>query len=138
MPGSEEQQRAFLSYSKFAVVGASKDEAKVGTKVLQWYVAHDKEVTPVHPKETEIQGIAAVRALADLPDPTNTHVSVITGPKITLGLLEQAKVLGIPSLWLQPGADDETIHAYINENGLADKVVFGGPCVLRDGEGLLA
>ena len=33
-------------------------------------------------KENEIQGVAAVRALADLTDPTNTSVSVITGPKV--------------------------------------------------------
>ena len=33
-------------------------------------------------KEDEIQGLAAIRALADLPDPTHTSVSVITGPKV--------------------------------------------------------
>lgn len=33
-------------------------------------------------KENEIQGVAAIRALADLPDPTNTSISVITGPKV--------------------------------------------------------
>ncbi|KAI0798566.1 NAD-P-binding protein [Irpex lacteus] len=137
MSGSEEQKKAFLSQPRFAVVGASKDETKFGTKVLKFYLENSKDVTPVHPKETEIQGVAAIRALADLPDPTHTSVSVITGPKITLGLLEQAKALGIPSLWLQPGADDETIINYINENGLADKVIYGGPCVLREGPALL-
>ena len=110
-------------------------------------------------KETELQGLTAVRTLADLPDPAHTSVSVITGPKvrfplfpprlsctltirfalwqITLGLLEQAKALGVPQLWLQPGADDESVVQYINENGLADRVVYGGPCVLVEGEGLL-
>ena len=33
MPGTSEQQQAFVAYPKFAVVGASKDETKVGTKV---------------------------------------------------------------------------------------------------------
>lgn len=137
MPGTEEQKQTFLAAPHFAVVGASKDETKFGTKVLKWYVEHDKEVTPVHPKESEIQGVAAVRALAELPDPTHTSVSVITGPKITRGLLEQAKALGIPSLWLQPGADDEGIVEYINENGLADRVIYGGPCVLAEGDSVL-
>jgi hypothetical protein len=58
--------------------------------------------------------------------------------QITLGLLEQAKVLGIPSLWLQPGADDESVVSFINENNLTDKVIYGGPCVLREGQELLA
>ena len=112
-------------------------------------------------KESEIQGIAAVKTLADLPDPSHTSVSVITGPKvrhpsgtalpmslfthrtlahttqITLGLLEQAKALDVPALWLQPGADDETVVNFINENGLADRVVYGGPCVLVEGDGIL-
>ncbi len=33
MSGSEEQKKAFLSQPHFAVVGASKDETKFGTKV---------------------------------------------------------------------------------------------------------
>lgn len=57
--------------------------------------------------------------------------------QITRGLLEQAKTLGIPSLWLQPGADDEGIVEYINENGLADRVIYGGPCVLVEGDNIL-
>ncbi|EKM54712.1 uncharacterized protein PHACADRAFT_258728 [Phanerochaete carnosa HHB-10118-sp] len=137
MSSTEEQKLAFLSSPRYAVVGASKDETKVGTKVLKWYVEHGKEVTPVHPKESEIQGLAAVPTLANLPDPTHTSVSVVTGPKVTLSVLEQAKALGIPQIWLQPGTDDENVTKYIKDNGLADKVVYGGPCVLREGDGLL-
>ena len=57
--------------------------------------------------------------------------------QITIGLLEQAKALGVPALWLQPGADDESIVTFIEENGLADKVVYGGPCVLVEGDAIL-
>lgn len=46
-------------------------------------------------------------------------------------------MLGIPALWLQPGADDETIVQYIQDNGLADKVIYGGPCVLVEGGAIL-
>ncbi|GJE92777.1 CoA-binding protein [Phanerochaete sordida] len=137
MPGTEEQKHAFLAAPHFAVVGASKDETKVGTKVLKWYAEHGKDVTPVHPKETEIQGHPTVRALADLPDPSHTSVSVVTGPKITLGLLKDVKALGVPHVWLQPGTHDEAVEEYIKENGLSDKVVYGGACVLVEGDGLL-
>ena len=34
---SADIQRAFLSAKRFAVVGASKDQTKFGTKVLKWY-----------------------------------------------------------------------------------------------------
>lgn len=33
MPGSEDQKKAFLAAPHYAVVGASKDETKFGTKV---------------------------------------------------------------------------------------------------------
>jgi hypothetical protein len=62
-------QKAFFSSTEFAVVGASKDQSKFGTKVciqmraavigdrhscmrdkvLKWYKNHDKIVTPIHP-----------------------------------------------------------------------------------------
>ncbi|KAF7965091.1 hypothetical protein HWV62_45741 [Athelia sp. TMB] len=112
-----EKEKTFLSSPRFAVVGASADKAKFGTK-----------------KNDELEGIPTVRALADLISPSETSVSIITNPKITLGLLEQAKGLSVPALWLQPGAEDEAVIAYINQNGLADKVIYGGPCILVDGD----
>ena len=57
--------------------------------------------------------------------------------QVTLAILEQAKELSIPSLWLQPGAEDEAVLKYIKENGLSDRVVYGGPCILVDGRSLL-
>lgn len=57
--------------------------------------------------------------------------------QITLGILEQAKALNVPALWLQPGAEDEAVITYIKENGLADKVIYGGPCILVEGDGII-
>jgi predicted CoA-binding protein len=57
--------------------------------------------------------------------------------QITRGLLEQAKALGVPSLWLQPGAADDEIAEYIKETGLEDRVIYGGPCVLLEGDDVL-
>jgi hypothetical protein len=61
-------------------------------------------------------------------------------------LLEQAKALSIPSIWLQPGAAgenrevregeenyNEKIKAYIRDNGMSSKVILGGPCILVQG-----
>ncbi|THH23207.1 hypothetical protein EUX98_g7967 [Antrodiella citrinella] len=137
MSGAVEIQRLFLSSPKFAVVGASKDQSKFGTKVLKWYQGRDKNVTPVHPKEDELEGVATIRALSDLPNPAETSVSIITPAKITLGLLEQAKALSIPALWLQPGAEDPAVIKFIQDNGLSEKVIYGGPCILVEGDGII-
>ncbi|KAN0128723.1 NAD-P-binding protein [Lactarius tabidus] len=131
-----EIQKYFLSSPRFAVVGASKDQSKYGTKVLRWYLARNLPVTPVHPKESELEGVSAVLSLTDLPTPAETSVSIITNPKVTLGLLQQAMELKVPSLWLQPGAEDDAVKRFIRANGLEDKVIYGGPCILVEGDGV--
>jgi predicted CoA-binding protein len=57
---------------------------------------------------------------------------------VTLAALRQAKDLGIPAVWIQPGASDEAVEQYIHENDLADRVIYGGPCILVNGDKLLS
>lgn len=57
-----------------------------------------------------------------------------TSSKVTLSIVEQAKALDIPVLWLQPGAEDDTVIKYIKENDLSDRVIYGGPCILEEGD----
>ncbi|PBK97717.1 NAD-P-binding protein [Armillaria gallica] len=145
-------QKVFLASPSFAVVGASKDQTKFGTKVLKWYQARDLDVKPVHPvcplsppsvgfsfslqKESELEGIATVQKISELSAPDQTSISVITNAKITLEILKEAKELSVPALWLQPGAEDAAVVEYIKENGLADRVIYGGPCILVEGDGI--
>lgn len=112
----------------------------------------------IRQKEDELEGIRAVRQLSELPFPAETSVSIITPPKVrvsespasltgpgdarcsqisqvTLGILEQAKALSIPALWLQPGAEDAAVIKYVDENGLADRVVYA--CILVEGDGVI-
>jgi len=138
MASLAEIKRSFLSATRFAVVGASKDQSKFGTRVLKWYQARAFDVTPVHPKEGELEGVKTVNALSELPGPFDeTSVSIITPPKVTLGILESAKELGIRALWLQPGAEDEAVIDYVNSSGLSDRVILGGPCVLVEGDDVI-
>lgn len=44
--------------------------------------------------------------------------------------------LKVPSLWLQPGAEDDAVKRFIRANGLEDKVIYGGPCILVEGDGV--
>ncbi|KAL4249040.1 NAD(P)-binding domain superfamily protein [Abortiporus biennis] len=130
-------KKTFLSSPHFAVVGASKDPSKFGTKILKWYQAREKDITPIHPKEAELEGVATVKSVADLPFPSETSISVVTPPKITLGVLEQAKAKSVPAVWIQPGAADDEVIKYIQENGLADKVIYGGDCILVQGDDII-
>ena len=49
MAATQAAQTLFITSARFAVVGASKDENKFGTKVLRWYLERNKPVTPIHP-----------------------------------------------------------------------------------------
>ncbi|KAF5355343.1 hypothetical protein D9758_006075 [Tetrapyrgos nigripes] len=150
-PMAEAVKQAFFKSSTFAVVGASKDQTKFGTKVLKWYQERKLDVTPVHPvstpsiysqvqptipllkKESELEGIAAIKSIEELPSPSTTSISVITPARVTLDVLKKAKELSVPTLWLQPGAEDAEVVAYIKDN-LGDRVVYGGPCILVEGD----
>lgn len=50
--------------------------------------------------------------------------------EVTVGILEEAAKLGISKLWLQPGSEDEAVVKKAEELGLANDLIYGGPCVL--------
>ncbi|KAI1081772.1 NAD(P)-binding protein [Whalleya microplaca] len=145
---TEATVRSFFSSPQFAVVGASTNPAKFGHKVFTWYHAHSLPVTPINPASASIDTPfgthATVKSLAELPDPTHTSLSVITPAPVTLEVLREAKKLGIPAVWLQPGTWDDAVVKFARdggEDGYAGAVVagdggggHGGWCVLVDGE----
>jgi predicted CoA-binding protein len=57
--------------------------------------------------------------------------------QVTLGVLKLAKEYDIPAIWLQPGAHDDAVVEYVKEH-LSDRVIYGGPCVLVEGDDLRA
>lgn len=93
-----------------------------------------------------------------MPELSNTSISVIIHPKIGLDLLKSlypssppsssgaptqrttrssttaAAAAGPRGIWFQPGAESPEIIAYIKENRLEGKVIWGGPCILEDGD----
>lgn len=87
------------------------------------------------------QDYTTVANLSALPNPKETSVSIITAPPVTVKVLEEAKKLGIPGIWLQPGTFDDAVLKLALEQGAFESVVYGaggrghdGWCVLVDGE----
>ena len=122
-----ERIEAFLDGGPFAVVGASTNREKYGNKVLRAYLQNDKPVHAINPRADEIEGVKSYPSLSDLPEVPH-GVSIITPPKITEQVIDEAIRLGIRHIWLQPGAEhDEAI-----ERALAAgvNVIAHGPCAL--------
>ncbi|KAJ7680896.1 NAD-P-binding protein [Mycena polygramma] len=129
-------QKLFMSSPYYAVIGASKDQTKFGTKILNWYKFRNMNVQPIHPKETHLEGIETIPSVSELPAPAETSISIITPPKVTLSLLQAAMPLGVPAVWIQPGAADESVAQWVKENGMDGRVIYGGPCILVQGDSI--
>jgi predicted CoA-binding protein len=111
--------------------------------VFNWYTQHSLPVTPINPSAPIIKvgnkEYPTLPNLSALPHPTETSVSIITPPKVTIKVLEEAKELGIQGVWLQPGTFDDDVLGYAMREF---KFAVGGDggmggegwCVLVDGE----
>ena len=123
----QERIQTFFDGGPFAVVGASTDRAKYGNKVLRAYLQAEREVYPVHHKETEVEGLPAFPDLQSVPVALH-GVSIITPPEVTERVVEAAARAGVKRLWMQPGAESEAAVARAEELGMS--VIAGGPCLL--------
>ncbi|KAL4207645.1 hypothetical protein CU097_001146, partial [Rhizopus azygosporus] len=126
----------FIKNPHFVVVGASPDRQKFGNRILRWYQANGLDVTPIHPKESMIEGLNALNSIHQVTVPQQTSISIVTPPKVTLQVLQDAKQLGFKYIWIQPGAEDNAVKGYVAQNSDL-KVILGGPCLLVDGPSLL-
>jgi predicted CoA-binding protein len=125
---TEEQRiEQFLDGAPHAVVGASTDREKYGNKVLRVYQQNDRPVYPINPKAAEVEGLKAYPDLGSLPE-TPHGISVITPPKVTEMVVEEAAKLGIKHVWMQPGAESDA--AIARAEGLGLSVIHGGACAL--------
>jgi hypothetical protein len=126
MSSIDQAKSSFFKAEHFAVVGASKDTAKIGNKVsvcvcartrttigwceadlssvqvLRWYKARDFDAIPVHPKEASIEEISTIASVFDIHEPSTTSLSIITPPKVSLPVCKTALLeLGVNAIWLQ-------------------------------------
>ena len=123
----KQQVETFLTSPLIGVVGASNNRDKFGNKVLRCYLENDRNVVPVHPTQAEIEGLACVASVADLPAEVNS-ISVITPPQVTEQVVKMAAEKGIENIWMQPGAQSDAAISFCQEQGI--NLIAEGTCVL--------
>lgn len=124
---SQQQLQQFLASPVIGVVGASNNRSKFGNKVLRCYQQHQRPAIPVHPAQSEIEGLSCVASVTDLPAEVES-ISVITPPQVTEKVVQQAATKGIKNIWMQPGAQSPAAVRFCEERGI--NLIADGSCVL--------
>ncbi len=99
-----------------AVVGASDDPRKYGNRIYRDLKAKGFTVYPVNSMRDMVDGDPTYADLGELPE-TPDIVNFVVPPPRTLRLLARAKELGLMTVWVQPGAEDQSVIAFLDENG---------------------
>lgn len=100
-----------------AVVGASRDRAKFGYKVLMDLTGAGYEAYGVNPSCGDIEGVPCYPDLASLPRKPQLVIAVVP-PKVTEKVVREAKEVGIERIWMQPGSECDEAASYCEENGI--------------------
>lgn len=100
-----------------AVIGASNNRAKFGNKALRAFAHSGYTVIPIHPRETEVEGHKAFRSVLDVPGAIDI-ATVYVPPSAGVQVMDQLARKGIPTVWLNPGADAPQVVARARALGL--------------------
>lgn len=118
---------AFLSAASFAVAGASTNREKYGNKVFLALKNSGREVFPINPNASEVEGAVAFGSVLELPTPAES-LSIVTPPAVTRQVIADAISAGVKHVWMQPGAEDPQASRAARDAGL--NVIDDGSCVL--------
>lgn len=108
---------AMLEMNKWAVVGAHPSPERFGNKVFRKLKRYGHEVLPVNPVYDDVEGIETFESLKDIEEPIDC-VSVIVSPERAMAVVKDAIEKNIKYMWFQPGAFNEEVIAYAEENGI--------------------
>ncbi len=100
------------------IIGASSDRAKFGNKAVRAYVKQGFTVYPIHPKETEIEGVKVYKSILDVPEKEIDRVSFYLAPQIGMKVIEEVAKKKVGEVWLNPGAESNELVDKAEKLGL--------------------
>lgn len=100
-----------------AVIGASSDRRKFGNKALRAFAHRGYTVLAINPKEPAVEGYPTYASVLDVPGAIDA-ATVYVPPAAGLRVIEEIAKKGIPTVWLNPGADAPAVMQRARELGL--------------------
>ena len=104
-----------------AVVGAGDDPAKFGGRIYRNLKAKGFRVLAVNPGRASVDGDPCYPSVADLPE-APTIVDLVVPPPATRRVLAECLAVGLRRVWVQPGAEDDAVLAFLATNGFTYRV----------------
>ena len=104
-----------------AVIGASEDRAKFGNKAVRAFRQAGHDVVAINPRyadvEERIEGLPTYASVADVPGPVDV-ATLYVHPAVGERVLAEIAAKGIPELWVNPGAESDTLLRRARSLGL--------------------
>lgn len=100
-----------------AIIGATARREKFANKAVRAWLQKDATVFPVHPVETEIEGLPVFRTVEAIPASLDI-ASFYVPPSVGIELLEGCARKGVATLWLNPGSASPELLQRAGELGL--------------------
>jgi predicted CoA-binding protein len=93
-----------------AVVGASSNRSKFGNRAVRAFRQQGYTVVPINPHEAEVEGLKTYASVLDVPGPIDM-ASIYVPPEIGEQVIEDIARKGIAEVWLNPGAESDSLIA---------------------------
>ena len=107
-----------MSKPTVAILGASANPAKYGNISIRAHLRLGYEVYPVHPHESQIEGLRVYSRLGEIPIQRIDRISVYLPPATLLPLLDQIASMDHQQLFLNPGTESAEVLQRAKELGL--------------------
>jgi hypothetical protein len=120
---SQGQLRLLYAQAKtIAVVGASGDDKKAGSRIPKYLQGQGYRILPVNPKGGELFGERVHTSLSEIDEPVDV-VDVFRPAEEAPAIAREAVKIGAKILWLQEGIISEEAAEIAREGGM--QVVMG-------------
>ncbi len=93
-----------------AVLGASSKPDRYANRAVRMLLEHGYRVLPVHPRETEVEGLPVLRSLDEIREPVHT-LTVYVAPARLLRQMDEIEALQPGRVILNPGTESDEVFA---------------------------
>ena len=93
-----------------AVIGASSNRLKFGNRAVRAFQRQGYTVVPINPHEHDVEGLKTYKSVLDVPGAIDMATMYVP-PEIGEQVIEEIARKKIPEVWLNPGAESDTLIA---------------------------